>query len=929
MDPTVSPFREWFGKNLGAPTPAQAAAWPLIQQGHHVLIISPPGTGKTFAAFFEVLDRLTAEHSAGALGDTIHCLYISPLRALGYDLHRNLRAPLQEIYGANSPIRVGLRTGDTPPIERQRQRDHPPHILLTTPESVSLLLSQPRWIPLLNRIRWVIVDELHSLAETKRGSHLSLSLERLDALQVHSDDPSRVAGESPRPGASFVQRIGLSATVHPPEEAAQFLAGSGRPFQIVHTSAGKRLDLRVYSPLRRNPYPPAGFSGIRLMRDLARLVTQNRTTLVFTNTRSGAEATTHGLKQALPGLAEFIECHHASLDRDLRLDVEDRLKRGELRTVVCSTSLELGIDIGSIDLVVMMSTPKGVSRALQRTGRAGHNLRDISRGLLIATNVNDLVECAATARLARRGQLDVMRIPESPLDVLAQHLMGLGCVGETSRDDAFQLVRRAWPYRNLVRSDFDDVVDYLAGGGRSLRQQYAETFGKIVLDPERDTFEARPGAPRRDFLQNLGTIPSDGAVRILLRNSPLGTVEESFMRQLRPGDIFSLGGRALRLDRVGTMEAWVSRADGALPTVPRWNAGKMPLSTRIGEEIATFRSELKSRFTALPFHETPSLVPWIARRLECDEENATVIFRIHAAQVQFSEIPTGDFLLVEELNEYPASSDTPGPPGGTRTRGTERGHPKGSRSPRSEPLLFSERELAGLNRPRSASSPTFAGDPSRRHYFVHSLIGRAANDALSRVITSRLSDRCSGSVIASPDDYGFVLTLTGPAIVSPEDWGNLVSPDGFLAQLENSISRSELLKYHFRGAAQTGLMVYRNHFGNQKPLRKLQWSSEVLFNVLADHEPDHVLMREARRDTLHGMLDAPGAMRFLEDFDRRGRPLRLRHVEQVSPLSFAMYATRIREALLVEDPRETQERLYHHWWAAMNPGSLEGEPNHE
>jgi len=917
MESTPSLFQAWFQRSFGMPTPVQTAAWPPIRLGRNVLIVSPPGTGKTFAAFFEVLDVLTAEHATAPLADEIHCIYVSPLRALGYDLTRNLQRPLEAIYGPQPPIRIGMRTGDTPATERERQRNCPPHILVTTPESLALLLSQSRWIPALSRVRWVIVDEIHSLAENKRGAHLSLSLERLDAIHSTSAGGREVPSGTMDGSIRLAQRIGLSATVHPAEEAARFLSGADRTYEIVTVAGGKRMDLKVYSPLRRNPYPPAGFGGERLMRDLARLVKENRTTLIFTNTRSGAESTTHWLKQQLPELANQVECHHASLDRDLRLDVEDRLKRGELRAVICSTSLELGIDIGSIDLVVMMSTPKGVSRALQRTGRAGHNLRDISRGLLIATNVNDLVECAATARLARHGHLDRIRIPYAPLDVLAQHLMGLGCLGEMHIDTTFALVTRAWPFRHLSRGDFNDVLEYLAGGGRSLRQQYEEVFGKIELDLERGTYEARAGAPRRDFLQNIGTIPTDGTVRILLGNSSLGTVEESFMRRLKPGDVFSLGGRALRLDRVGTMEAWVRRADGAVPTVPRWGAGKMPLSTRIGEEIVDFRGEFKDRLVQMPFSKGPSLIPWIARRLECDEENATVIFRIHAAQHQASEIPTRECLLIEEYIEGARDS------GGTTLRtDSHRSTSKSTLPPRRQIAnsLFSAEEWSKTKR-ATAEPPPVTGahvqDVIPHHYFFHSLLGRAANDALSRVVALRLARHCPGNTIASPDDYGFVLTLGGKLTASADLWRELFNPDGFVQQLETSLARSDLLKYHFRSAAQTGLMVYRNHFGQQKPLRKLQWSTEVMFNVLADHEPDHVLMREARRDALHSFLDAQGAMSFLEEFHRRGTQVRMRQVPHVPPLSFPMFATRIREALLVEDPQETLERLYHQWWNTL------------
>src|SRR5688572_6976410 len=409
------------------------------------------------------------------LRNTIYALYVSPLRALSYDLEKNLNTPLSEVYGEKPPIRVGLRSGDTTQAERQRQHTRPPHILLTTPESLALLLSQRKWLPILSSVRWMIVDEIHALAENKRGAHLSLSMERLDQLATEA--------------GGALQRIGLSATVAPLNEVGQFLVGTRRTCEVVDVSTSKKVDLRVYSPLGEDPYPPSGYTGQRLIRELAKLITTNRTTLVFSNTRSGAEAATFWLHQALPELAGQIECHHASLDRDVRQEVEDRLKRGELRAVVCSTSLELGIDIGSVDLVVMLSTPKGVSRALQRTGRAGHNIKAISRGLLMATNMNDLVECCATVLLARTRQLDPVRLPRAPLDVLAQHIVSMGCIRPWSRAEALALVRGAYPYRDLTQTEFDDVLDYLAGGGKSLRQQYTEVFGKINLAD--DGFETR------------------------------------------------------------------------------------------------------------------------------------------------------------------------------------------------------------------------------------------------------------------------------------------------------------------------------------------------------------------------------------------------------------------------------------------------------
>ncbi|MEO8350994.1 MAG: DEAD/DEAH box helicase [Chthoniobacteraceae bacterium] len=982
-----TPFFDWFRARYGKPTPAQRAAWPRIRRGENVLLASPTGTGKTFAAFLAVLDSLAAMHARGALPTAIQCVYVSPLRALSYDLEKNLNGPLREVFGEHPPIRVELRTGDTSAAHRTRQFTKPPHILLTTPESLCVLLSQEKWLPILAGVRWLIVDEIHALAENKRGAHLALGIERLADLRRTSGHPERKAAsrnerhavEGPgsnteplpfitmlrskrtaqehpatlEPGPPTARRItvahrrsaqddssarpliriGLSATIAPLSEVARFLVGSDGQCVILDVSAKKRVELSVHTPLRRNPYPEAGFTGIRMMRDLGEQIKKHRTTLVFCNTRSGAESISFWLREKFPDLADQIECHHASLEREVRLAVEDRLKRGELRAVVCSTSLELGIDIGSVELVVMMSTPKGVSKALQRAGRAGHNIHSVSRGLLMATNVGDLVESCATVLLARRRHLDEVRLPRNPLDVLAQHLVSMGCTQRWTRTEAFALVRRAAPFSTLSVDEFDAVLDYLAGGGASLRRQYTEVFGKIELDDE--GFATRPGRVQRDFLQNIGVIPNVGQVRVRTATHAIGSVEESFMSMLSVGDIFVLAGRAVRLDKVSNMEAWVTRCDGSTPTVPRWNASKFPLSNRVAQEIVAFRRELRERLPAshpersgasrsesrevegpgsnaktpaakeiraakpssadaarkarsgsksarlrseasnqpragdlAPEPSTPlrsaqdDLERWIAGRLDCGIANARILYQAHFAQAQVSEIPTDDCLLVEEFIERDGKS----------------------------------------NQPRA------------RHYIFHSLIGRNANDALSRAIVVRLNELPGGggNALATPHDYGFILTVAFRQSFTEADIPALLRLEGFDHALSESLRQSEMLKYHFRNAAQTGLMVYRNYFGQAKSVRKLAWSAEVIFNVLQQHEPDHVLLREAMRDSLHTYLDAEGARAFLEA--QQSRPVRLLRVDKIPPLSFAMLATKMREAVMVEDPFEMQERLYHQWW---------------
>lgn len=895
----------WFESTFGKPTPAQAAAWPLIAHGKNVLVASPTGTGKTFAAFYSVLHSLALEQSQGTLRSSIYCIYVSPLRALSYDLEKNLNGPLQAIYGENPPIRVELRTGDTSGAQRTRQFQRPPHILLTTPESICLLLSQEKWIPLLASIRWLIVDEIHALADNKRGAHLAISLERLSDITQGNRAPNATPDAIAISHSSYPQRIGLSATIAPLEEAALFLSGTNGECSIVDVTTKKRVELSIYTPLRREPYPPSGFTGERLVKELGALVKNHRTTLVFCNTRSGAEATAFWLRENFPEIANEIECHHASLEREVRREVEDRLKRGELRAVICSTSLELGIDIGSVDIVVMLATPKGVSRALQRAGRAGHNIHSVSRGVLMATNVSDLVEACATVRLAKTRRLDGIRISRAPLDVLAQHLVSMGCTQEWNRNEALSLIRKAYPYAGLTQQEFDDVLDYLAGGGKSLRQQYTDVFGKIELDD--DCFQTREGRVRREFLQNIGVIPSVGSVRVRLHTQSLGSVEESFIRTMKIGDVFIMAGRPVRLEKVSQMDAWVARADGEIPTVPRWNAAKMPLSNRVCEEIIDFRRGLRDFAEGNGITAESDLLgkeskvaklaaAWIANRLDCGAANATVIWKIHAAQIALSEIPTADFLLVEEHLEYP------------------RDHPEELAEKR-------ERKLNKLGSAKSKSNSRSSGNkqPLARHYFFHSLIGRAANDALARVVSLRLSQLRGGNALATPHDYGFVLSVTPGQQITQSDLRGLLDPGDFEQELDAALAQSEMMKYHFRNAAQTGLMVYRNFFDQHKPVRKLAWSAEVIFNVLKKYEPDHILLREARRETMHTFVDAPGARAFLEQ--QASRPFRLRAVPSIPPLSFAMYATKIKEALLVEDPFETMERLYHFWWQQANPES--------
>jgi ATP-dependent Lhr-like helicase len=819
----------WFRATYGSFTDAQLRCVPSILQHHSILLTSPTGSGKTLAGFLGVFDYLLRRLEAGTLSLGVHCLYVSPLRALSYDIGKNLRGPIVGL-GLEKELLLHVRTGDTSASERARFRRKPAHFLVTTPESLAVLLAQESYAAHLASCRFVIVDELHSFAGNKRGVDLALSLERLEELV--------------RPGGGSLCRVGLSATAAPLELLARFLAGDNRPCRIAQAKVEKESIVEVFSPIRRKPYPPAGYTGVRLYAELAELIRKRQSVLVFTNVRSAAEQIGLRLKELLPELADRIETHHASLDRSVRLAVEDRLKNGELRAVVCSTSLELGIDIGAVDLVVMVATPKGVSRAIQRIGRSGHSLNQTSHGVLVATNINDLVEATATAALVRQGVLDPIKILEKPNDVLAQHIVGMAALAPIAVEQAFAIVRRAFPFRELEREEFDHVLEYLAGGGESLQRQYTELFGKITIVDGVITL-AHPRVIR-DFLLNIGTIVSEGYVSVLLGRRRLGSVEEGFIKQLRLGDLFVLGGRVVRLIETGVQEAYVERADGQLPTIPRWNAAKMPLTSGLAKAVRELRADLDRR---LRNGTDEAAVDWLVETYQISIANAQPIVEFFRAQQAVSEVPVGPKLLIELYRE---------------------------------------------------------GDHA--HYFFHALIGRSANDALSRIVAWRVRERIGGNALVTIDDYGFLLTLRRFQELPLAQWRSCFRRAEAEEDLHAALRGSELVKWQFRGVAQTGLMVPRNLPGRERKPRQLSWSSEVLFRVLEQHERDHPLLEEAYRQAMHTFLDAETAYTFLDKVSEH--EWKLRELPVVSPFSFPIYASKIKESMMLEDPATAIERIY-------------------
>ena len=691
-------------------------------------------------------------------------------------------------------------------------------------------------------------------------------------------------------------RVGLSATIAPLEEMAGFLVGVGRPCLIAEARMERRAVVEVFSPVRHTPYPPAGQSAGRVLSELASLVRSRRSVLIFTNTRTGAETFGLRLKAALPTLADQVEIHHSSLDRNVRLEVEDRLKNGELRAVVCSTSLEMGVDIGAIDLVVMISAPKGISRTLQRIGRSGHSVQAVSHGILVATNVNDLVECAVTARLARERRLDAVRMPVNAADVLAQHLLGLAIEAPgVPVEEAWACVRGAWPYRELAREEFDRVVEYLQGGGRSLEKAYAETFGKLRIVEGR--MFAATLRVARDYLVNVGTIASQGLVDVLLKRRRLGTVEENFIKGLKVGDVFVLGGRVVRLVEAGWQVAKVEAAEGASPNVPVWNGGRMALTSGLSGEIGGFRTELDRRLTAeglttkntkdtkdtkakgeegaakedgltqdppsrqgeeVERRRTAAAVDYLVEDWELSAANAQAVVAHFRLQRRFSVVPVDGMLLIERHRER--------------------------------------------------------GDQRLTHYFFHSLIGRGANDALSRIVAWRVAQRAGGNALVAVDDYGFLLTLSRSQELELEQWRECFARGGAEEDLRAALKESELVRWQFRSVAQTGLMVPRQLPGKERKLKQLRFSAEILFRVLEQHEPDHPMLAEAYRQALTRFLDVEAAASFLEQVGGAEWEWRLVETPTVSPFSFPLYVSVRKEAMMFEDPEEAVERMYREFY---------------
>jgi ATP-dependent Lhr-like helicase len=572
FDPLVA---EWFRTRFGIPTEPQILGWPQIRAGHDVLISAPTGSGKTLAAFLICIDNLVRAARLGELPNATQVVYVSPLKALSNDVHKNLEIPLAEISElaarqgiALAPIRTAVRTGDTPASERQHMGKQRPHILVTTPESLYILLTAEKSRDMLKTTHTVIVDEIHAVADDKRGSHLALSLARLDAL----------AETKP-------QRIGLSATVKPIEQVADFLSPQARIVNIGHR---REMVLAVEVP-RDELGPVASNEMWAEMYDrLAELILTHRTTLVFVNTRRLSERVTHALAERLG--ENMVLPHHGSLSRALRLNAEERLKSGELRAVVATASLELGIDIGSVDLVCQIGSPRSIAVALQRIGRSGHWVGAKPQGRFFATTRDELIECAALVRSIRSGQLDGLEIPKAPLDILAQQIVAETAARDWQEDDLYALVRSTYSYRDLDRKHFDAIIEMLSDG---ITTQRGRSGAYLHRDQVNGRVRGRRGA-RLAAITSGGAIPDTANYLVVAEpdGKQVGTVDEDFAVESLAGDVFLLGTSSWRIKRVEPGRVRVEDARGAPPSVPFWNGEAPGRTLELSEAVGGVREEI-------------------------------------------------------------------------------------------------------------------------------------------------------------------------------------------------------------------------------------------------------------------------------------------------------------------------------------------------
>lgn len=747
----------------------QLAMLAADEAGRSTLLIAPTGGGKTLAGFLPTLVELARTPMAG-----LHTLYVSPLKALAIDIHRNLEQPVAEMALC---ITSETRTGDTPAAKRQRQRRRPPNILLTTPESLALLLSYPEAPTLFGSLARIVVDELHALAGTKRGELLSLGLARLHSLSPNC------------------RRAGLSATVADEAALTAWLSPTGRAADatvtVIRGRAGAEPKITILGTRERMPW--SGHMALFAMAEIQEAIRAHRTTLVFVNTRAQAELVFQALwrlnAENLP-----IALHHGSLAPEQRRKVEAAMAQGRLRAVVATSSLDLGVDWAAVDLVVQVGAPKGASRLIQRIGRSNHRLDEPSAALLVPANRFEFLECRAALEAVRASELDGEPMRAGGLDILAQHILCVSCSRPFDAGELYAEVTRAAPYADMTRSDFDAVLDFVATGGYALRAY--ERWQRLKRD-EAGRYSAANAIVIRRYRFNVGTIVEEPMLKVRLKNGrALGQVEEYFIEGLMPGDTFIFAGEMLRFEGLREMSAIVSRSTGDMPKVPAYAGGRLPLTTQLAARVRALLAE-PGRWRSLP----ADVSEWLD------------------LQRRRSLLPDRDGLLVETF-------------------------PRGG----------------------------------KEFLVAYCFEGRNAHQTLGMLLTRRMERAGLKPLGFVASDY--VLAVWG--LRAAKDLASLFDEDMLGEDLEAWMAESSLLKRTFRNVAVISGLIERRQPGEEKTRRQITFNSDLIYDVLRKHEPNHILLRATRDDAASGLTDV---RRLAEMLKRVRGKISHRRLKRVSPLA--------------------------------------------
>ncbi len=858
LAPFSAPVRRWFEASFEGPTPAQAGGWEAISSGANTLICAPTGSGKTLASFLWGIDKLSREAERG---DGVRLVYVSPLKALSYDIERNLRAPLR---GIGADISVGLRTGDTPQKERRAMQKNPPDILITTPESLYLMLSSAVR-EIFFSTEAVIVDEIHAVAQSKRGSHLALSLERLEHLV-------KTGADRPAADAPGLQRIGLSATQRPLERIAQFLVGPKRECKIVDAGIAKELDLEIVVPVEDmaepgapafpnedgNPTDGEPLAHVRsiwpaIYPELLKLVQEHTSTIIFVNNRRAAErlakrlnelangegeqelpATEHARANApgadgsgpsgTPGESrpdgpdpsapvEIARAHHGSLSHEERTIVEELLKSGQLPCLVATSSLELGIDMGAVDLVIQVESPKSVSRGLQRVGRAGHSLGEVSRGRIFPKFRADLLECAVVAKRMREGAIEETVIPQNPLDVLAQQLVAMAALDEWEIDEVERLVTASEPFHDLSREQLENVLDML--DGRYPSDRFAELRPRIVWDRAEGTMHGRKGA-RSLVVTNAGTIPDRGLYGVHLPDGRrVGELDEEMVYEARPGQTFLLGATTWRIEDITRDRVIVTPAPGVPGAVPFWKGDGIGRPAELGKAIGAFAREAVSR-------EPKEL----AAEYDLDRRAAeNLVAYLREQQTATRVVPSDETIVVERFRDE-------------------------------------------------------IGD---WRLCILSPYGGRVHAAWGLALAAKIRSERELEADAIWSDDGIVIHLPDADEPPPADLV-LIEPDEVEELIVGELSGSALFGAHFRENAARSLLLPRAYPGKRTPLWQQRLKSQSLLEVARDF-PRFPVVLETYREVLRDVLDLPALDELLRDL--HSRKLSLVEVETPTASPFA------------------------------------------